>query len=191
MTGVLQFGALLANLAGHRALDSTALATASGTTPTGLQAVLDRRADLPGGVHHRRDRPRHRRSYPRAGGRLRGPAGYSRPRSGGARRRPPAGRPATAPPTGRRRGRGHLGSPTPYHRPARGSPPHLPPPGRPLTHSPPGARDTKRASRAAACRRPEQRPGVGWARGQSPPRGTRTRLVSTLGDRLAAALRKH
>ncbi|MBD0694108.1 hypothetical protein [Streptomyces sp. CBMA123] len=41
MTGVLQFGALLAQLMGRRALDCAALAAAAGTAPAELQAVLD------------------------------------------------------------------------------------------------------------------------------------------------------
>ncbi|MFG2918994.1 hypothetical protein ACGF0D_39720 [Kitasatospora sp. NPDC048298] len=40
MTGLLQFGALLAHLAGQRALDSATLAAAAGTDPAELQAVL-------------------------------------------------------------------------------------------------------------------------------------------------------
>ncbi|MCX4751014.1 hypothetical protein OG455_36855 [Kitasatospora sp. NBC_01287] len=41
MTGVLQFGALLTHLTGHRALHCTTLAAAAGTTPAELRAVLD------------------------------------------------------------------------------------------------------------------------------------------------------
>ncbi|MFJ5928033.1 hypothetical protein ACIQF6_36105 [Kitasatospora sp. NPDC092948] len=41
MTGLLRFGALLAHLAGRRALDSATLAAAVGTHPAELQAVLD------------------------------------------------------------------------------------------------------------------------------------------------------
>ncbi|MER7708164.1 hypothetical protein ABTX81_35410 [Kitasatospora sp. NPDC097605] len=44
MTGVLEFGAWLARLMGHRTLDSAALAEASGSDPAQLQAVLGGRA---------------------------------------------------------------------------------------------------------------------------------------------------
>ncbi|MFJ9446934.1 hypothetical protein ACIRRH_34505 [Kitasatospora sp. NPDC101235] len=44
MTGVLEFGALLARLMDHRTLDSAALSTAAGADPAQLRAVLDGRA---------------------------------------------------------------------------------------------------------------------------------------------------